>query len=194
MRARRQAQLPFYARGGKREGAGRPPNGDRAGMPHAKRPRLSKRHPVHVTLRVSREVGRLRRRDAYRCVSQALLASIWRRDFRVVHVSIQATHLHLRYHAEHITTPRQARNTFAYILNNRRKHRERGAARWRVDPYSSAVAFDGWKDATHFKWPRGYEALPVSFPTLWLLRIGWRRHGAIDLRERPGRRDPRGSP
>src|SRR5205814_9644640 len=93
-------------------------------------------------------------------------------DFRIVHLSIQRTHLHLlveaddkaalasgmqgfqisaakqlnaaisrgkpqrrrgtvfpdRYHAEIITSPRQARHSLAYVLANWRKHREDCAA------------------------------------------------------------------
>ncbi|HTJ46576.1 MAG TPA: transposase [Kofleriaceae bacterium] len=183
---------------------------------------------MHVTIRVGRDIERLRKRRAYQCVSWALLRVQPREDFRIVHVSIQANHVHLlveasderalscgvrafeisfarrhnracgrkgrvfadRYHASAIKTPRQARNAFAYVLNNWRKHREDAGVRWRVDPYSSAVSFDGWKHhARPFAWPPGYEALPVKFPTLWLLTDGWRRHGLIDLRERPGPRE-----
>lgn len=50
---------------------------------------------MHVTLRVSPAVGGLRRRRAYHAVRRALLTSFVRQDFRVVHVSIQRTHIHL---------------------------------------------------------------------------------------------------
>jgi hypothetical protein len=46
-------------------------------------------------LRVVREVGGLRRRRAYHAVRRALLTSFVRPDFRVAHVSIQRTHIHL---------------------------------------------------------------------------------------------------
>jgi REP element-mobilizing transposase RayT len=225
MRARRQGELPFRTWGGRRAGAGRKPKGERAGMPHVSRPRLSRHHPVHVTVRVERAVGRLRRRRAYDCVKWALVRMIPRRDFRVVHVSIQATHLHLlveadderslsrgvrafeisvarrlnkavgrkgrvfrdRYHADAITTPRRARHAFAYVLNNWRRHREDHAGA--IDPYSSAIAFDGWAGQPRFRLPRGHELLPTKTSSSWLLRQGWRRHGLIDPRERPGPRD-----
>jgi REP element-mobilizing transposase RayT len=86
--------------GGRRAGAGRKPKGATAELPHARRPRLSRRHPVHVTVRVVREIGRLRRRAAYRCISNAMLRALWRDDFRIVHVSIQATHIHLIVEAD----------------------------------------------------------------------------------------------
>ena len=82
-------------RGGARPGAGRKPNGARAGHAHAVRPYLSPRDPVHVVLRIDRALGRLRRRSAYHAVRQALLTSLARGDFRVVHLSIQRHHIHL---------------------------------------------------------------------------------------------------
>jgi len=217
--------------GGRREGAGRKPaNGVKAGMPHVARPRLSRHHPVHVTVRVERDVPKLRRRKAYQCASWALIRMVPREDFRVVHVSIQATHVHLiveanderalsrgvrafeisfarrinrasrrrgrvfrdRYHAQQLTTPRQVRNAFAYVLNNWRKHREDKARGWKLDPFSSSIAFDGWRGHEHiagFRPPPGYQALPVKYATLWLLTKGWRRYGLIDPRERPGPRE-----
>src|SRR5262249_39788193 len=53
------------------------------------------------------------------------------------------------YHAEVIASPRHARNTLAYVLNNWRKHGEHRrpvARRWRIDPYSSASCFTGWAE------------------------------------------------
>ncbi len=63
-----------------------------------------------------------------------------------------------RYHAVVLGSPRQVRNTLAYVLNNWRHHGEdrnpprepardcqRGRA-WKLDPYSTALAFDGWKE------------------------------------------------
>ena len=49
-------------RGGARDGAGRKPNVPGApGVSHRTRAALSHRHPVHVTLRVRRDVPNLRR-------------------------------------------------------------------------------------------------------------------------------------
>ena len=98
-----------------------------------------------------------------------------------------------RYHAEIIDTPRRARHCLAYVVNNWRRHREDLAGpahrRAKVDPYSSAIAFDGWRDhATPFAWPPGYEPLVVARARSWLLTEGWRRHGLVDLHEVPGAR------
>src|SRR3954469_9219942 len=87
-------------RGGKRRGAGRPPKGTRAGSPHKVRPFLNARYPVHVTLRVVGAVGNLRRRCAYQAVREATLVTARREDFRIVHVSIQRTHIHLLVEAD----------------------------------------------------------------------------------------------
>ena len=97
-----------------------------------------------------------------------------------------------RFHATPITSPRQARNALAYVLNNWRRHREDGAAHGghapALDRFSSALSFDGWVDATRFAIPADYTPLPVACPQTWLLRVGWRRHPAIDWREVPAGR------
>ncbi|HEX5633028.1 MAG TPA: transposase [Gemmatimonadales bacterium] len=89
--------------GGERAGAGRKPKVENQGaegvekatVKHRARPFLDPKHPVHVTLRVTREVGRLRRRTAYDAFRRAMAKTLARTDFRVVHVSIQANHVHL---------------------------------------------------------------------------------------------------
>jgi len=227
----------FKKRGGKRRGAGRPPKGARAGAPHKPRPFLHARYPVHVVLRVIAAVGNLRRRCTYQAIREATLTTARREDFRIVHLSIQRTHVHLiveaadkralasgmkgfqisaakhlnaaisrgntgprrrgpvfpdRYHAEIITTPRQARNTLTYVMNNFRKHREDQTApmsTWKLDWFSSAVMFPGWAEyeAEAFLWrgPATYDPLIVYQPRTWLLREGWKRAGAISCRDVP---------
>jgi REP element-mobilizing transposase RayT len=79
----------------------------RPGSPHKARPELNGRHPVHVVLRVHRDVGSLRKRHMYKALREATLA-VARRElfdadvgaFRIVHVSIQRTHVHLLVEAE----------------------------------------------------------------------------------------------
>ena len=93
-------QVLFKKRGGKRRGAGRKPNGRRAGSPHKARPELKARHPVHVVLRVIGAVGNLRRRFTYRAIREATLTTARRENFRIVHVSIQRTHVHLLVEAD----------------------------------------------------------------------------------------------
>jgi len=94
-----------------------------------------------------------------------------------------------RYHATQIKSPKQARNALAYVLNNWRRHREdegcERASVARLDPYSSALAFDGWTGG-HYRAPEGFGPLAVSPAATWLLRVGWKKHGAIGEREVPG--------
>ena len=81
-------------RGGPRKNAGRKPTGDFAS--HAVRPAIDKRHPQSVTLRVVAEVGWLRRLDTYAAVRHALRSVLARSNqFRIVHLSVQNTHVHL---------------------------------------------------------------------------------------------------
>jgi putative transposase len=89
-------QLPlFKTRGGKRTGAGRLPRGRRAGCSHKKRPFLHERFPVHVVLRTVAAVGNLRRRCVYHAIREATITVARREGFRIVHLSIQRTHVHL---------------------------------------------------------------------------------------------------
>src|SRR5258706_13303097 len=82
-------------RGGRRPGAGRPKSGRRGLVAHRARPALSAVHPVHVVLRVVRGVGWLRERRMYKAIRGVMNRYLGREDFRVVHVSIQGTPLHL---------------------------------------------------------------------------------------------------
>jgi REP element-mobilizing transposase RayT len=255
---------------------GRPPKGARAGAPHKPRPELKRYQPVHVVLRVVREIGSLRKRHMYKALREATIA-VARRElayketgvFRIVHVSIQRDHVHLlveadhklalsrgmqsfqisaakhlnrarsvrrmdaalraaanagarvgregaaarrsaayrqamakrrrgtvfpdRFHQEIITSPKQARRALAYVLNNWRKHREDAhdfARDWRVDPYSTGVFFDGWRERAnahvYMPYRDDYQPLVVYLPTTWLLHEGWRKHGLIPFELVPG--------
>lgn len=88
-------------RGGRRPGAGRPRRGARASERHKRRPRQDARHPLHVICRVEPAVGRLRKRKVYK-VAQRALVTCWKRSqsFRICHISIQGTHLHLIVEAD----------------------------------------------------------------------------------------------
>ena len=103
-----------------------------------------------------------------------------------------------RFHQEIIETPRQARHALAYVLNNWRKHREdRGGLQrtWEVDPFSTGVLFDGWKEReeaqVYMRYRETYQPMAVYLPKTWLLRVGWRIHGLIRFGEVPGAAQPR---
>ena len=99
-----------------------------------------------------------------------------------------------RYYARILKTPREVRNCLAYVLNNWRHHKETRTEwleqEWtKVDPFSSALAFDGWKErptGARFRIPPGYEGSWIWLPRTWLMTTGWRRHGLISFREVPG--------
>ena len=99
-RAEPEQLVLFKAHGGKRRNAGRKAKGGRAGSPHAARPVLKARYPVHVTLRAVDAVGSLRRRVTYQAIREATLTTARRENFRIVHLSIQRTHMHLIVEAD----------------------------------------------------------------------------------------------
>ena len=90
-----QSLLPFRSWGGRRAGAGRKPEGERAGVSHRTRDPLASRYPVHVTVRLRRGLPTLRKRSTYTALRAAFAAGCERFGFRMVHYSVQSNHLHL---------------------------------------------------------------------------------------------------
>ena len=110
-----------------------------------------------------------------------------------------------RYHARILRSPQQVRNALAYVLGNHRHHAGQWAPRpsglgarrpprcreaeTQLDPYASGRAFDGWKRPPRpgHRGPgegapgEGPPAVPVTRPHTWLLGVGWRRHGLLEL-------------
>ena len=85
-----------------------------------------------------------------------------------------------RYCARILRTPRAVRTALIYVLQNARKHDA-----WRVllpDMFSSGQEFEGWRATKN-----SAESRPrlLERARTWLLSIGWKRHGLIDLREAP---------
>jgi putative transposase len=97
-----QLSLPFREWGGRRRGAGRKPAPSRR-VPHNRRPMHSARIPVHVTMRLCRGLPNLREQVLSTLVVQAY-RDARRRDFRVVHHSIQTNHLHMLVESDNRTT------------------------------------------------------------------------------------------
>src|SRR4051812_21341539 len=100
-RTRNHVQRELFRRGGKRRGAGRKPNGARAGERHEARPDFKPYHALHVTTRVVAAVGSLRRRSLYKAMRDATITAALRERFRIVHISLQRTHVHMIVEAEH---------------------------------------------------------------------------------------------
>jgi putative transposase len=87
--------------GGARDGAGRRPTGH-AGVPHGRREAFSSRHPVHVTLRLRREVGALRRGRLFAVLREAFRAGCDREGFRLCHFNVLSNHIHLLCEAKQV--------------------------------------------------------------------------------------------
>ena len=95
-----QGELPYRSWGGVRQGAGRKPVGERAGVSHRARAPLASRHPVHVTVRVKQGLPGLRNRRVYGALRGAFAAGCDRFGFRLVHYSVQRDHLHFMVEAK----------------------------------------------------------------------------------------------
>lgn len=93
-----QQPLPFRPHGGPRKGAGRKPaDPRRSRVPHCARPVTKSRFPVHVTVRVRRDVTRLRRFELCKVLQRAFVHGclILGGEFRICQFSIQGNHIHL---------------------------------------------------------------------------------------------------
>jgi REP element-mobilizing transposase RayT len=119
-RARKRHQQLAFAkldkngqhRGGPRAGAGRKrkdgTQGGRRREPHKPRAHGKARFPRHVVLGVTHLIGSLRKRHLYSAVRLATIAVAMRElaydkvngAFRIVHISIQKTHIHLLVEAD----------------------------------------------------------------------------------------------
>jgi REP element-mobilizing transposase RayT len=96
-RSRSQLPLPLAPRfgwGGARKGAGRPA-GSRPRVQHLLRPPVPGWAPAHVTVRVRPGLPSLRRGAFVQELRASLRRGCERGDFRVLHYSVQADHVHL---------------------------------------------------------------------------------------------------
>jgi len=158
----------FKKRGWKRRGAGRPPKGARAGAPHKPRPALAARYPVHVVLRVVPAVGSLRRRSVYHAVREATLTAARFGKIRIVHVSIQRTHVHLLVEANGKGALASGMQGFQISAA---KHINRVISKGRPGPRRRGTVF-----------PDRYHAEIITSPTqaryaLTYVLSNWRKHG-----------------
>ena len=210
-----QLELHLRTWGGRRDGAGRKPAPGRRAVPHRPRVPHDRHCPAHVTLRASTAVPSLRQGRLLLATRNALAAAStsWFRvlQFSIqadhLHLVVEADTptgfergvrglairvakavnrvlgrrgrvWRDRYHARMLRTPREVRNALIYVLNNFKKHL-RGVRG--LDPCSSARWFDGWRTSPE----QIVQASPVARARTWLARIGWRRHGLIDVDEHP---------
>jgi putative transposase len=105
-----------------------------------------------------------------------------------------------RFFSRALSSPRAVKNALGYVLNNFRKHRAKGGAR--IDPYSSAPYFAGFRELRGQRpcdvgrrldlplVPRGVPPpetateLPVVRAHTWLGRVGWQRAGLVSFSSR----------
>ncbi len=91
-----QQAIAFPARhGGPREGAGRKRKPGRRRVEHATRPIVKQDWPVHVTVRLKRDVPRLRNFTLAKVLRRAFVTGCNKEGFRICQFSIQGNHIHL---------------------------------------------------------------------------------------------------
>lgn len=61
---------------------------------------MSRHHPIHLTLRIHKNAGKIRNREAARVLRKAFREGRERFGLRLVHFSVQDTHLHLIVESE----------------------------------------------------------------------------------------------
>ena len=91
----KQLELGRGTWGGRREGAGRKPKGDTAGVKHATRVAVPKGSCVHITLRTQPGVAKLRTRKVWDAVRESTRRVSEREGFRVCELSVMNDHLHV---------------------------------------------------------------------------------------------------
>jgi REP element-mobilizing transposase RayT len=96
----RQIGFKFRTWGGKRRRAGAKPKAERAGVTHDKRPILKSRFPVHVTVRMRKDVCGLRNGLCFKALKRSFVAANERFGFRLVHFSVQGNHVHFLVEAD----------------------------------------------------------------------------------------------
>src|SRR3954470_10901345 len=158
---------PDKKRGGKRRGAGRPARSERSSEAHKQRPFLHARYPVHVVLRTVRAVGGLRRRCIWQAIREATLTTARREDFRIVHLSLQSTHVHLIVEAA--TKEALARGMQGFQISAA-KHLNAAISKGRPGPRRRGTVF-----------PDRYHAVVIDSPrqarhALSYVVNNWRKH------------------
>jgi REP element-mobilizing transposase RayT len=175
-KARQQSLALPNRHGGARRGAGRPAKGPRPSEHHKTRAFLAARCPVHVTIRVARDVASLRTRAMYRAIRWATLTAARRDDFRVIHASIQRTHVHLLVEAHDRMSLARGMQSFeisaARLINRAHRKRRRGTVF--IDRYHPHIL------ATPSE---------VRHATTYVLN-NWRRHGEHHRCPRHWKLDP----
>jgi putative transposase len=163
------------------------------GVSHLRRPELAARYPVHVTQRVQPGVGYLRAYSRAEIIKSALQAARARFGMRVVHYSIQGTHLHLIVEAEGAKALSQAMRGLATRIARRLNGLTGRRGKVFVDRYHAQAlksprqvanarryVLENYRHHTreylgpHWRDPLSTAAAPLVAPSTWLLSAGWR--------------------
>lgn len=194
-----QRKFEFRTWGGERKNAGRKPKGAKAGVSHSVRPELDGKKPLHVTMRMLREVWNLRTRRCIAPIVVAMNACAKTDELHIVHVSVQRNHIHFIVEAasNEALTLGMRRLTIRIALGI---NRVMGRAKGKVfaDRYYMRVLADPTQTANALKYVLGNYQVhrarqgdpirgefrdpystsidrPFTPPTTWLLITGWRR-------------------
>lgn len=96
----RQLALDFRTWGGRRAGAGRKPAKKNVGLlPHVVRPAFDRYVPVHITMRATKGVPRMRAESVMTVIYEEI-ARASAKGFRLIDFSVQEDHLHLLAEAD----------------------------------------------------------------------------------------------
>jgi hypothetical protein len=139
---------------------------------HRRRADFPARCPALVTIRVRKDVPSLRIGRLVGALERGFRRSAERRDFRVVHYSVQRGASCSCLRAPQLEKHLAQRDPAALGVAG-------------IDPASSGRWFDGWTNPIPSV-PRPAVARAQS----WLLRAGWQRHGLIRADEIPGGKTP----
>lgn len=182
-------------------------------MPHRARPVHHRSYPLHVTMRARREVVSLRRGGVIARIKEAIAAA-HKDNFRILHFSVQANHVHLMVEASDQEALSEGMRGFAIRMSravNRSLGRrgqlvaERYHAKELKTPrevrnaiiyihgnnrhHGDGELIDACSSAPWFDGFRGpfkpRPDPPTAAARTWLASVGWRRRGLIDLAESP---------
>ena len=186
--------LPFRSRGGRRKGAGRPPNGKTAMVSHLKRPAFSKITPAHVTLRIANDIPSLRSSRRFALIRECFARSRRNRSLRLIEFTVLSNHLHLIVEADDSKALSRGMQglcvRLAQALNGALKRRGRvfadhfhsellrsptrlvNAIRYVL---GNAAHHYGVREADYFCSETEEHAGVLATPAGWLLQSGWLR-------------------
>ncbi len=137
-------------------------------MPHVTRSLLASRFPVHVVVRRTEALGSLRRLDLYAAIRKSTIRVATRADFRIVHLSIQRSHIHLLVEA---TDKRALAKGMQAFQISAAKQLNRAFSRRRPGPRRRGAVFPDRYYAEIIRSPR------QARHALAYVLLNWKKHG-----------------